>query len=314
MKVAIVKDSGCQPVHSWHDTWKGCCEAAGVDYRVFDSRASAFVSEVSWYLPDIILWRSGHDPAAKRIDAILRQALNFCGFAVVPDWNTHWHYDSKVAQTILFKQFDIPHPKTDIFWDEAEADKYLRLAEYPKVIKADAGAGSKSTRFCFNLEEALTQLSENFGPGLETSGGVREKGLFYCQKYIKADGIFRVVMIGVDTGYSFYQSNRPGTLIASSQGFDSYPPTPPELFDLCRAINLKMGWQYMMYDLIYDSDNKRWLVLELTDTCGFGHSNNRKYTYFYQDGSWVEKEDNRQPAELIFDKFCLYGHTEHSIS
>jgi glutathione synthase/RimK-type ligase-like ATP-grasp enzyme len=239
---------------------------------------------------------------SKEKDNMQRQFLEGYGLKLVPDWNVHRFYDNKVLQTYTYQSENIPHPETHIFYSQLEAGDYLqKLKTYPIVIKANAGAGSKSTRFCNNFIEAITQLRECFDIGLEYQIGKREKGFFYCQEYIKAPGIFRIVMIGDDIAYSFYQSNKPGTLIASSQGYDSYPDTPPELLALCRHINYKMNWQYMMYDLIWSEEKNQWFILEVTDTCGQGHSAKRKYTHYFENGKWIDREENTSPQELIFN-------------
>ena len=68
-----------------------------------------------------------------------------------------------------------------------------------------------------------------------------------------------------------------------------------------------MDWQYMMYDLIYNTRKKEWQILEVTDTSGFNHSLNRKFTYYYENNKWAKKSGNKLPPELIFDNFILKG-------
>jgi len=303
--VAIVKDSGCiEPI--WCTHWAILCGENNIPYRIFNSYAPDFMAEIQRYCPDKVLWRSGHMLGAKEKDAFQRTFLeDEARLKIIPDWNLHRFYDNKVLQTYLFQKENIPHPETVIFYDKQSAEKHIMTCEYPFVVKSNAGAGSGGTRFCFNHDEAIKQVNECFGNGIEYSKGIRESGLMYKQRYIKADGIFRIVMIGDSIGYSFYQSNRPGTLVASSQGFDSYPDTPPELLFLSHKISRLTKWQYCMYDWIYDELNKKWLVLEITDTCGQGHSKNRKYTYYLNDGQWEAREENTTPQELIFRHLIL---------
>jgi len=309
MKIAIIEDSGCiSPEYYWSKTWKELCVKNNLESRLFNSLEVNFISQVISYNPDFVMWRNGqHYPEIFRKDGWQRYVLEKeAGLKVIPDWNMHYLYDHKVMQTYLFGIKGFPHPKTLIFHDYKRADRFLESATYPLVIKADAGAGSRSTRFCNNYDEARKQLDENFGDGLLYSLiGAKEKNLFYAQEYVPAPGIWRIVMIGDDIGYSFYQSNKPGTKIASSQGFDSYPPTPVELLDLSAKINREMGWQYMMYDYIWKEATKEWLILETTDTCGPGHSAKRKITHYYTGDKWEDREDNTSPQELIFNKYIL---------
>lgn len=302
MRIAIVQDSGCIE-KIWAKTWAGLCEQKGIAYKLFNSYDSDFIPSICDYLPYKILWRSGHMLGAKPKDNMQRQFLGeVLNLHIIPDWNLHKYYDNKVLQTYLFQKKGYPHPETRVFYSKAEAKEYINCCEYPFVVKSNAGAGSKGTRFCFSLTDAERQLEECFGKGIEYGTGMRESGLMYIQRYIKAPGIFRIVIVK-DAGYSFYQSNRPGTLIASSQGYDSYPATPIELLNKSRQINEEMKWQYCMYDWIWDEVNEKWLILEITDTCGQGHSNSRKVTHYLKNGNWIEKQDNTSPQALIFNQY-----------
>ena len=314
MKIAIIEDSGCiSPEYFWCKTWALLCDNNNIPYEVFDSWKENFIRGVIDYQPDIILWRSGQIFKNTEKDVIKKDMWQRwvleknVGKKIVPDWNVHNLYENKILQTYLFQIQQIPHPETHIFFDYQDADIFLKSVIYPLVIKANAGAGSKSMRFCNNYDEAKKQLDENFNEGLVYFHKFREKNIFYAQEYVPAPGIWRIVMIGDDIGYSFYQNNRPGTKIASSQGFDSYPPTPVELLDLSAKINREMGWQYMMYDYIWKEATKEWLILETTDTCGPGHSAKRKITHYYTGDKWEDREDNTSPQELIFNKYVLGG-------
>ncbi|GAG37101.1 unnamed protein product, partial [marine sediment metagenome] len=218
---------------------------------------------------------------------------------------THYFYDHKVLQTYLFQIHGIPHPETHIFFRADEAYKFLQKANYPIVVKTDAGAGSAGVRFPDNFGEAVKQLEENFTIGLKYYGERREKNLFYVQEYIPVPGQFRIVVVNNDVGYGFYLSNKPGTRVASSQGHYSYPAIPVELLNLSAKINQEMNWDYMMYDWIWKESTKQWLILETTDTCGFGGSSARKITYYLKNGKWEPKETNIQISELLFNKYIL---------
>lgn len=309
MKIAIVEDSGYghRRRHSWSKTWITLCNKFQIENRIFDSESEGFLLSIISYRPDKVLWRSGHYSLETKIkDEWQRQTLDRqSNIRVIPNWNTHYFYDHKVLQTYLFQIHKIPHPKTYIFFKKDGADEFLRKTDYPIVVKADAGAGSYSTRFPNTYKEGVKQLEENFSIGLRYCMERREKNIFYVQEYVPAPGIFRIVMIGNNIGYSFYQSNKPGTKIASSQGYDSYPPTPVELLDLSAKINREMGWDYMMYDYIWKESTKQWLILELTDTCGPGHSSKRIITHYFKDGKWMNMKSNTSPPELIFNKYVL---------
>lgn len=303
MKIAIVKDSGCLET-LWSKTWTGLCDKNEIPYQCFDSWKENFMASILDYQPDIVLWRSGQQGYAKRKDMFQRFTLEkHARMRIYPDWNTHYLYENKIMQTYQFQIKGIPHPETHIFFIKQEAQKFLQGATFPLVIKANEGAGSRSTRFIENLVQGKKQLEECFGEGLVYHKDKRERDIFYAQEYVPAPGIFRIVMIGTDIGYSFYQSNRPGTIIASSQGFDSYPPTPTELLDISSEINKRMQWDWMMYDFIYKKATKQWLILELTDTCGRGHSEKRTLTHYLRNGKWESIESNTSPQELIFNKY-----------
>ena len=306
MKIAIVKDSGCQDAgeHNWYAIWERLCLAHDMEYRIFDSMAEDFVTTICAYTPDITLWRGGHMPKAKIKDMYQRIALEQAGLYVIPAWDIHYLYDHKIPQAYLFKQNNLPHPATHVFFSQGEAQIYLQNCLYPIVVKSDTGAGSRGVRFIENFAQAVSQLEENFTTGILTSFHERENYAFIVQEYIKAPGHWRIAMIGNNIGYGFYLTNRTGTIFASSQGNYSYPDIPPALLEMTARINMVMGWEYMLYDII-QKETGEYLILELTDTCGYHASGGRSKTYYRTASEWTAKEETLPLAELIFNKWIL---------
>jgi len=301
MKIAIVSYALNEP--GWNEDWANLCIANSIEYKKFDSFDPDFIDDLLAYAPDRVLWRSGNIPHKKIKDEMQRQFLDKTELRIVPNWTTHYMYDHKIRQTYLFNLHEIPHPETQVFFNEKYALEYVKRAKYPFVVKADGGAGSKSFRFIKTKEQALVRVNEAFCGAGRVTGREHEKNILYVQEYIPAPGIWRICMFKNKIAFSFYQKNRPGTKIASNQGFISTPSTPIELFDMTQEINYGMNWDWMFYDIIWSKKYGRYLVLEITDTCGPGWMK-RKLTYYRKNDEWVAKKENSSPQEIIF-KLCV---------
>lgn len=303
MKVAIVDHLPIEP--GWDTDWVNLCITSSIEHKRFDSFDPDFIDDLLAYDPNRVLWRSVNIPHKKIKDEMQRQFLDKTELRVVPNWKTHYLYDHKIRQTYLFNLYGIPHPETKIFFNEAYALEYIEKAKYPFVVKADGGAGSKSFRFIETKDQALVRIKEAFGGSGRITGREHEKNILYVQEYIPASGIWRICMFKNKIAYSFYQANRPGTKVASNQNIVSFPTTPIELLDMAQSINYGMDWDWAFYDMIWSKKYGRYLVLEITDTCGPVWSVKRKLTYYRENDEWMAKHENSSPQEIIFKLFVL---------
>jgi len=303
MKIAIVRDT--VPKNVWAVYWEQACKDKKLDYKKFNSRDPDFMSQILKYQPDRVLWRSGNSPRNKIKDEPQRYLLEQNGLRIVPNWKTHWPYDHKVRETYLFNLHKIPHHKTTIFWQEEDAREYVKKAEYPFVIKADGGAGSKSFKFIESKKQAKKMIEQSFqGPGCFTGRG-REKYILYTQEYVKIDFVWRVIVMKDEIGMGYKANFRPGTLKASGQGFLTHVLPPRKLFTMARNINIKLGFDWMAYDIVWNDKAKEYQVLEMCDTVGQTGHGGRSETLYYRSGRWYARKETKKIQEYVFKLFVL---------
>ena len=304
MKIAIVTDTVLEPRSSVD--WKKLCEANKLEYREFDSYDPRFIDELLEYNPQRTLWRSGNSPPKKFKDEAQRQFLDRAGLRIVPNWKTHYLYDHKIRQSYLFRYHNIPHPKTWIFFKESYASDFVENAEYPFVVKADSGAGSKSFVFVGSKEKARELVHGTFKKKGKWAGREYESKVLYVQEYIPIKGVWRIGMFKDNVAYGYFAKVKPGTKKASGQGLIDYTAlVPQEVFSMAMRINRRMGWDWMLYDIIWSTKYKKYLILEITDTCGHHGNSERKLTHYRKGDVWIPKEERTPIQELVFRLFVL---------
>ena len=307
MRVAIVTDA--RATFPWSEDWKELCDANSIEFREFDSYDPDFIDKLLAYNPGRTLWRSVNSALMKFKDEAQRELLDKTDLRIIPNWRTHYLYDHKIRQSYLFKFRSIPHPRTKIFFSETHALNYIEKAEYPFVVKADSGAGSKSFRFIEDKEQARKIVTDIFHRKGKWSGREYENHVFYTQEYIPAPGIWRIWMFQDRVAVGLYIENRLGRRTASGGGRIVYRTVPSELFDMTMKINQRMGWDWSMYDIIWSEKYEKRLILEITDTVSDRGREKRKLTYYRKEDKWFAKEGNPSPQEIIFNLFILRGMT-----
>lgn len=304
MKLAIVKDTVVRKKHLWYETWVSLSEQLDIEYQVFDSFDVDFIDKLVEYKPTHVLWRSGNSPRLKFKDETQRQILDQFKFRVIPNWKTHWVYDHKIRQTYLFKKHKIPVPETHIFFDEKKAMDFTKEIEYPFVIKADGGAASKSIRFIEDRETAVDIIRNTFRKKGKWTGREYEHHVTYMQEYIPVSFVWRVCIIKSNIIWGYKVMVKPGTIKASGQGIREFASLPESVIKFAEKLNRKLRFDWGMFDFVWSKKHKKYLVLEVCDTCGASHKN-RKLTYYKDKTKWVSEEDNSSIEELVYRYFVL---------
>ncbi len=208
---------------------------------------------------DGVMWHWAHYPHEVRLAArpILYVIEKEMKIPVFPDLRTAWHYDDKISQSYLLQALGIPTPRTWIFWDRAEAERWAEAAPYPVVAKLAMGAGSNNVKLIRNIGEGREHIASMFsragiiGIGLHsdksTVGGIvkdiaqrliwggrymlrkkypplpkqfwmPQRGYALFQEFLP-DNAFdtRVTVVG-DRAFGFCRMNRPDDFRASGSG------------------------------------------------------------------------------------------------
>lgn len=222
--------------------------------------ASDIIKEIGNY--DVLLWHWSHyKPKDVLIARSVISSAEAMGLAVFPNTNTCWYFDDKIAQKYLLEAIDAPLVPTFVFYDFAEAMRWIETAEFPKVFKLRKGAGSVNVRLITSRREARMLARKAFNSGFKATrksfydakrqlrdmslregplatlrkipgamrrisslnkGLGREGGYFYIQEFIPDNKYdIRVTVIG-RRAFGFTRDVRPNDFRASGGGSINY--------------------------------------------------------------------------------------------
>ncbi|MCE5267802.1 MAG: hypothetical protein LLG00_07940 [Planctomycetaceae bacterium] len=201
---------------------------------------------------------------------------------VIPNVESTWHFESKVAQSYLFSIEGVPTPATTATFDYDEALEELRRATFPLVFKRGEGAGSgnvwlvKSRRtaeqlwakaFCSQIYRDMT--SRGHGRFSIAARSLCKRwfweyfrqhfrrgdspGYLYWQEFVANNSAdLRIAVIGDRYAYGFWRNNRPDDFRASGSGrIDFERPIPEECVRFCMGISRRLNFDSMAYDLLF---------------------------------------------------------------
>lgn len=189
----------------------------------------------------------------KRLALTLGHALP--DLVVFPNWKSAWHFDDKIAQTILLEAAGLPMPRTHVFWHIDDARAFVATAKFPLVLKLASGFRSRNVALLRNAREAETWLRRFFAygvnnldlsplralrnklrPSTQPSNLTFQKGVILLQEFVPGNAFdTRVVVIG-HRAYAARRPNRPNDFRASGSGVME---TDPQKIDL-DAVELAM--------------------------------------------------------------------------
>lgn len=253
------------------------------------------------------------------------------GKLVFPNFETIWHFESKVAESYLFKQLNIQPPRTYITFDYQEAVDIINQIDLPIVLKKSEGAASKNVRLVHNRKWLLDYAERVFCHQLW--GGDRrhhskkellrnnftEKwvwyfilsqfipsdsgmGVLYLQEYIpNNDADLRITVIGDRYAYGFWRNNRPGDFRASGSGRLVYDrEIPINAVHYCQQINKQLHFDTMAYDILFN--NNQMVVNEMS----YNYLDSALYNtpgYYEFDPEFRFVEGHTWPQELWVKTF-----------
>jgi glutathione synthase/RimK-type ligase-like ATP-grasp enzyme len=244
---------------------------------------------------DVVLWKPDQMGAlaASHLKERIYVLEKHMGKLVVPNYNTIWHFESKIAQSYLFALEQVPTPATIASSDPEDAAEQLQESRMPLVFKRSEGAASKHVRLVRSVRGGMRLWQKAFcgrkyhecrargGPRWKTILGIglqrwfweflahywrdREPaGYLYWQEYVPGnDADLRITVIGDRYAYGFWRRNRPGDFRASGSGrIDLERPVPEEPLRYCLELNRRLGFDSMAYDILFREG--RFLITEMS--------------------------------------------------
>ncbi|WP_151900160.1 helix-hairpin-helix domain-containing protein [Sulfurimonas sp. NW15] len=204
-----------------------------------------FIQEVKDKKIDVLI---GNIPAtAYETFREIARALPHVRF--IPSLDTQFSNKSKENVTRFAWKYDLPIPKTYIYYNHKKADEALKKAKYPKIIKKSYGPSNYGGYFVHKVdsyEEAKALLEEKrYHP-------------VYVQDFVPMEADIRVMLIGHKPVCAFWRRAPEGEwLTNTSQGGSmDYNDVPKSVLDLAVKVSKAAKAEYWACDVAYGKDGK----------------------------------------------------------
>ena len=204
-----------------------------------------FVREVKRKKIDVLI---GNIPATayETFREIARELPNV---QFIPSLDTQFSNKSKENVTRFAWKYNIPVPKTYIFYDKKKADKFVETTKYPKIIKKSYGPSNYGGYFVHKVDskqEAKELLAK------------KKYNPVYMQDFVPMEADVRVMLIGHKPVCAFWRRPPEGEwLTNTSQGGSmDYQNVPKELLDLAVKVSKAANAEYWACDIAVGKDGK----------------------------------------------------------
>jgi hypothetical protein len=163
--------------------------------------------------------------------------------------DTQFSNKSKENVTRFAWKYDIPIPKTYIFYDKSKAEKFIDKTEFPKIIKKSYGPSNYGGYFVHKVDSAR-----------EAHNLLAQKKYHpvYMQDFVPMEADVRVMLIGHKPVCAFWRRPPEGEwLTNTSQGGSmDYMDVPKELLDLAVKVSKAANAEYWACDIAVGQDGK----------------------------------------------------------
>lgn len=256
---------------------------------------------------DGFFWRAKHDPKfrdlAKRFISLFDTRL---GKKTFPSFEDYWHYDDKMAQSLIFQKLNIPSPKTYIFYNKEEAIDFVEYkAKLPIIYKAISGAGSSNVGLLKTKSNAKRYIKKAFNKGIKTSSRENlQRYYVYFQEYLKDnDGDYRIVCYGKDIMLGFFRANRPKAKFASGSGIFDFREIPQDVLSFVYSVHEKLSFPIVMsYDVMKDNSGNL-IITEISVIFGDLQTEEfyKKANYYHVvNGQFLKQANPKEVRQQLF--------------
>ncbi len=167
----------------------------------------------------------------------------------IPSMDTQFSNKSKENVTRFAWKYDIPIPKTYIYYDKAKADRFIGKTKFPKIIKKSYGPSNYGGYFVHKVDGAMEARNllaqKKYHPA-------------YFQDFVPMEADVRVMLIGHKPVCAFWRRPPEGEwLTNTSQGGSmDYQDIPKELLDLAVKVSKDAKAEYWACDVAVGEDGK----------------------------------------------------------
>ena len=236
-----------------HSNFKGWPDRIEeVTYRWKKDRAR-FVKEVKRKKIDILI---GNIPATA-YDTFTQIAKELPHVRFVPSIETQFPNKSKENVTLFCEKYNLPIPRTGIFYSKKEGYKYLKNASYPQIIKKSYGPSNYGGYFVHkvdNFKEAKALIKEKRYNPIYTQDAIP----------LKHSGDIRVMLIGHKPICAFWRFCKDDEWITNTSqgGTMSYKNVPMSVLELAVETSKAAKAEYWACDIGIDKKTNRPYIIE----------------------------------------------------
>ena len=204
-----------------------------------------FIQEVKRKKIDILI---GNIPATayETFREIARELPNV---QFIPSLDTQFANKSKENVTRFAWKYNIPVPKTYIFYDKQKAYEFMEKTDYPKIVKRSYGPSNYGGYYVHKVDskEEAKKLFEK-----------KKYYPYYFQDFVPMSADIRVMLIGHKPVCAFWRRPPEGEwLTNTSQGGSmDYQDVPKEVLDLAVRVSKAANAEYWACDIAVGEDGK----------------------------------------------------------
>ncbi len=167
----------------------------------------------------------------------------------IPDLDSQFANKSKENVTRFAWKYNLPIPKTYIFYDRKEGFEFLEKTTYPKIVKRSYGPSNYGGYFVHKVDskEEAKELFET-----------KKYHPMYIQDFVPMEADIRVMLIGHKPVCAFWRRPPEGEwLTNTSQGGSmDYQNVPKKVLDLAVKASKAAKAEYWACDIAYGKDGE----------------------------------------------------------
>ena len=165
----------------------------------------------------------------------------------IPSLDTQFSNKSKENVTRFSWKYDLPIPKTYIYYNRPNGDKFLKKCEYPKIIKKSYGPSNYGGYFVHKVD-SYKEAKELYAQ--------KKYHPMYFQDFVPMEADIRVMLIGHKPVCAFWRRAPEGEwLTNTSQGGSmDYNDVPKNVLDLAVKVSKAAKAEYWACDIAYEKN------------------------------------------------------------
>lgn len=283
-----------------HSQFVDACEELEISYCLIDLFRSDWLVELRKKEFSFLLIRPSvqYTPWKAMFDnriAIIKKDFN-----IFPNPLSLWLWENKARTYEWLDYYNIPHPKTFVFYSRREAEKFTELGIYPLVYKANIGSGSSGVSIITNRQQLKQKIHQCFRRGIRTYRKHKldkEHGYIILQTFLKDVQEWRIIRMG--EFYFGFEKLKKGEFHSGSKEF-GYGMPPEKVLNLVRDLTLEHDFKYVSIDVFFDQDENIY-INEIQPY--FGQENDRELLVIDGESGRLHFSDNKWNFEP--GAFCM---------